>query len=234
VEDAGAPGGMSRTIAVDLTGKLPTLLGRESSLDPEEASGAKPGRDRAHGPAATCKLRITTNLEIYIDQAFIATDRGTEGFAFHTLPPAGADLHRLGFPMEFSPDGQHPTVYTYDVIEPTSSFKMLSGSYTRYGPVGELLHEFDDQYVILGTGDEIAVRFKASTLPPLTKGRVRTFVLVSHAYCKDMDLYTACPDTVEPLPFQGMQAYPYRSDQSSGNNDAALRMKRQFNSRFVP
>ncbi|UCF34212.1 MAG: VCBS repeat-containing protein, partial [Phycisphaerales bacterium] len=43
VEDAGAPGGMSRTIAIDLTDKLPMLLGRESFLAPEagEASSLR-------------------------------------------------------------------------------------------------------------------------------------------------------------------------------------------------
>jgi Flp pilus assembly protein TadD len=231
VEDAGAPGGMSRTIAVDLTDKLPLLgllgresfplLGRESSLAPEEpdepgAQGANslPRREGTLGPAAACKLQITTNLEIYIDQAFIAADSGMEGFTFHTLPPAGAHLHRLGFPLEFSPDGQHPTVYTYDVIEPTSSFKMPSGAYTRYGPVEELLHEFDDEYVILGTGDEIAIKFDARTLPSLLEGQVRTFILVSHAYCKDMDLYTANPDTVEPLPSKSMSRYPYSKEEA--------------------
>ena len=28
-----------------------------------------------------------------------------------------------------------------------------------------------------------------------------------------MDLYTAYPDTVEPLPFHGMSGYPYRADE---------------------
>ena len=37
----------------------------------------------------------------------------------------------------------------------------------------------------------------------------RSFILVSHAYCKDMDLYTATPQTLEPLPFRGMSRYPY-------------------------
>ncbi|MCK4660230.1 MAG: VCBS repeat-containing protein [Phycisphaerae bacterium] len=182
VPDAGAPGGMRRTIAIDLTDKLPT---------------------------GNCKLRISTNLEIYFDQAFIAADCGTGGVIVHTVPLADAGLRRLGFPMEYSPDGRHPTIYTYDVIAPTSSFKKPAGSYTRYGPVAELLAEFDDRYVILGSGDEIALRFDARRLPSPDDGMVRSFILVSHAYCKDMDLYTAEPDTVKPLPFRDMSAYPY-------------------------
>ena len=84
---------------------------------------------------------------------------------------------------------------------------MPRGDYTRYGPVDELLKAFDDRYVILGSGDEIAVRFDATALPPPAPGRIRSFVLVSHAYCKDMDLYTATPSTVDPLPFGAMTEY---------------------------
>jgi hypothetical protein len=207
VPDAGAPGGMGRTIVIDLTGKL---------------------------PADRCVLRISTNLEIYYDQAFIAADRGPGGLAIRSLPLAGANLHRLGFPMEYSPDGNHPTIYTYDVIEPTSSFKIPRGSYTRYGPVEPLLAEFDDRYVILGTGDEIAVSFDARALPPPAEGLVRSFILVSWAYCKDMDLYTAEPDTVEPLPFGSMSTYPPGPDEHYPDDDESRRWRREFNSRAKP
>ncbi|MFH0981673.1 MAG: FG-GAP-like repeat-containing protein [Planctomycetota bacterium] len=207
VPDAGAPGGMARTIAIDLTGKLTE-------------------RD--------CRLRISTNLEIYYDQAFIAADRGTEDVAIRTVPAAQADLSRLGFPSEYSPDSRHPTIYTYDVIEPTSSFKMPRGAYTRYGPVEELLAEFDDRHVILGSGDEIALRFDARELPPLGAGMVRSFILVSHAYCKDMDLYTAEPDTVEPLPFGAMSAYPYPPSERYPEGDEFRVYQERFNTRLRP
>ena len=206
VNDAGAPGGMGRTIAVNLTGKL----------SPDH-----------------CALRITTNLEIYLDQLFIAADRGTAGFTVRTVPLAEADLRRVGFPLEYSPDGQHPTIYTYDVIQPTSSFKMPKGAYTRYGAVETLLGDFDDRYVILGTGDEIAVRFDARELPPPKDGEARTFVLVSHAYCKDMDLYTAKPDTIEPLPFKDMSAYPYPVRERDPAQQGFDRYHEGFNTRLV-
>ncbi len=207
VPDAGAPGGMGRTIAIDLTGKL---------------------------PADKCVLRISTNLEIYYDQAFIAADHGPGGLAIRSLPMAGANLQRLGFPMEYSPDGHHPTIYTYDVIEPTSSFKTPRGAYTRYGPVEALLAEFDDRYVILGTGDEIAVSFDAQALPPPAEGLLRSFILVSHAYCKDMDLYTAEPDTVEPLPFRAMSTYPPTPSEHYPDEGDAQPWHRRWNTRTRP
>ncbi len=147
---------------------------------------------------------------------------------------AGANLRRLGFPLEYSPDGRHPTIYTYDVIEPTSSFKIPAGAYTRYGPVESLLTDFDDCHVILGTGDEIAVRFDARTLPALASGQTRSFILVSHAYCKDMDLYTAEPDTVEPLPFRGMSAYPYPASERYPDTEKLRRARQRFNTRLRP
>lgn len=206
IPDAGAPGGMGRMITIDLTGKI---------------------------CQANCKLRISTNLEIYYDQLFIASDRGTEGFVIRRVPMAGASLRRLGFPLEYSPDGRHPYVYTYDIIQPTSSFKILKGAYTRYGSVETLLAEFDDRYVILGTGDEIAVRFDARALPPPGEGHIRSFILVSHAYCKDMDLYTAAPDTVKPLPFREMSAYPYPANEHYPNEDEFRYYHQRFNTRSM-
>ncbi|MCK4341108.1 MAG: VCBS repeat-containing protein [Phycisphaerae bacterium] len=206
VPDAGAPGGLGRMIAVDLTGKLPD------------------------GP---CQLRITTNLEIYYDQMFIAADRGTDGLLIRSVPLAGAELRRLGFPLEYSPDGRHPTIYSYDIIAPTSSFKMLGGAYTRYGPVESLLAEFDDRYVILGSGDEIAVSFDARRLPPPAVGHVRSFILVSHAYCKDMDLYTATPDTIAPLPFREMSRYPYPAGEHYPDGEDHQLYQERFNTRLA-
>ena len=51
VPDAGAFGGMARTMTVDLTGLLA-------------------------GP--DCRLRLTSNLEIYYDQVFLARDAGRD------------------------------------------------------------------------------------------------------------------------------------------------------------
>jgi hypothetical protein len=207
IPDAGAPGGMGRTIALELTGQI---------------------------GGGECRLRLSTNLEIYYDQAFVAVDRGTEGFTIATAPLVRAELRRLGFPLEYTPDGRHPTIYTYDLIEPTTSFKTPSGAYTRYGRVDELLAEFDDCYVILGSGDEIAVSFDATVLSPPGPGMTRSFVLISHAYCKDMDLYTAEPDTVEPLPFRDMAEYPYAAESAPPDSPCLRDYRERFNTRTVP
>jgi hypothetical protein len=87
-------------------------------------------------------------------------------------------------------------------------FKNMTGDFTRLGNVRTLLENVDDQFVIMARGEEIALEFEASKLPELPPGWARTIVLHTDGYCKDMDLYTAFPNTVNPLPYHGMKNYP--------------------------
>jgi hypothetical protein len=147
------------------------------------------------------------------------------------VPLSSATLRRLGFPREVSPDGRQPLIYDYHQIEPTAPFHVLRGSYTRYGAVDRLLDAFDDRYVIMGPGDEIALRFAADGLPPLPDGMIRSFILVSQAYCKDMDLYTLEPQTLAPLPFRGMSRYPYPATESHPDTPAHREYHARYNTR---
>ena len=140
---------------------------------------------------------------------FMESAAPAPGPQIHRLPLSSATLRWLGFPREVSPDGREPLIYDYQQVEPTAPFHFLRGDYTRYGAVEELLATSDDQYVIMGSGDELALRFSASTLPPLADGMTRSFILVSRAWCKDLDLYTLEARTLAPLPFRGMSRYPY-------------------------
>ena len=97
-----------------------------------------------------------------------------------------------------------------------------------------LLADFDDRYAILAPGDEIAAAFDARVLPLPAAGEVRSFILISHAYCKDMDLYTAEPDTIAPLPFRSMSAYPYPAGQHYPDEPQLQQYRQQFNTRLVP
>ena len=65
----------------------------------------------------------------------------------------------------------------------------------------------------MGHGEELTLRFAADAFGPVPEGCRRSFLLKTDSYCKDMDLYTAFPDTLEPLPFHGMSGYPYRPDE---------------------
>lgn len=154
------------------------------------------------------RFRIHTNMEIYWDQIFIAETLPDAQIQTTILSPLIAKLRPLGYPREYSPDGSFPTIYDYHLLDRGIPFKFLSGDLTRFGDIRELLESTDDRYVIMGRGEEIALEFNATQLPALPHGWSRTLVLHAMGYCKDMDLYTAYPDTIEPLPFQTMVNYP--------------------------
>jgi len=181
LSEAGFPAGLPRMMTVDVT-DLPL---------------------RTDG-----RLRIRTNMEVFVDQVFLAEQVESPGLARHTLRASVADLRSFGYPREYSPDGREPVLYDYERLDHGVAFKLMSGDYTRFGDVRSLLEEADDQFVIMGRGEEIQLEFDARDLPPLEAGRARTLVLRSVGYCKDMDLYTAFPDTVGPLPFGRMRNYP--------------------------
>src|SRR3954471_10359387 len=61
----------------------------------------------------------------------------------------------------------------------------------------------------MGSGDEIRLRFSADRLPPLKNGWTRDFLLLVDGWAKDADANTAFSQSVEPLPFHAMSAYPY-------------------------
>jgi hypothetical protein len=156
---------------------------------------------------AGARFRLRTNMEVSWDRAFLARDLGAAAVRVTVLEAREATLRACGYPREFSPDGRDPTTYDYERREAGVTFRDLTGAYTRFGDVRELLLEADDRYAIFGRGEEVAAAFPA--LPPVAAGRARTYVLRSFGWCKDRDPYTAFPDTVEPLPFRGMGAYPY-------------------------
>ena len=85
----------------------------------------------------------------------------------------------------------------------------MPGRYTREGDVRELLAAVDDRFVIARTGDQIALTFDAASLPPLPDGWTRTFLLYADGFSKEMDLHSASPDDLTPIPFHGMTRYPF-------------------------
>jgi len=178
------------------------------------------------------RLRFRTNMQVFWDQAFIAPDVADDRLARHVLKPETAELRYLGYPREYSPDGAEPTLFDYHRVDRGVPFKKMAGDFTRYGEVGELLNAVDDRFVIMASGDEIALAFDVSSLPPLAPGRARTFALHAEGYCKDMDLYTAYPETVAPLPYRAMDNYP--PSRPPADEAALAEDRRKWNTRNVP
>jgi hypothetical protein len=145
----------------------------------------------------------------------------------------GADLHFRGYPREYSPDGRHPNTYDYHNVDRSVGWKLMAGDYTRFGEVSPLLESADDCFVIMGHGEELTLRFSADAFGPIPDGQERTFLLKTDSYCKDMDLYTAHPTTVEPLPFHGMSSYPYPPDEAYPDNERTRRYRETYNTRRI-
>ena len=179
----GYPAGLPRMMTVDVTGKV-------------------------SGPG--CVLRLTTNMECYYDQAFLALPEEKAGLRVTTLPVARADLRDRGYLRETSPDGRLPLLYEYDHVDPAPLARM-EGFLTRHGDVTSLLTADDDRFCTVGPGDEARLEFDARSLPPLPEGWTRSYVLKSVGYCKDADPFTAGSDSVGPLPWKGMPPYPFET-----------------------
>ena len=206
LHEVGYPAGINHTMTLDLTGKL------------------RPG-DR--------KLRISTNMDLSWDRIFLATHRGEAAVKSTEIAARGADLHFLGYAREFSPDGRQPNLLDHANIATSDTWLRMPGAYTRYGGVTELVRSADDRFAILAAGDEITLRFPPSALSPVPPGCVRTFLLKSDSFCEDMDLYTGGSQSVVPLPFHGMKAYPYGPDQHCPQNDMTRRYRQEYNTRII-
>jgi len=179
------------------------------------------------------RLRISTNMELFWDRIFLAVHTGEGRLSVKEAAADGADLHFLGYPREYSPDGHHPNLYDYSNVDTAVAWRLMAGDYTRYGDVTALLEAADDCYVIMGRGEEVTLRFAAEAFGPVPPGCRRTFILKTDGFCKDMDLYTAWPDTVGPLPFHGMTRYPYGPDEQYPDTAETRRYRRLYNTRRV-
>ena len=58
----------------------------------------------------------------------------------------------------------------------------------------------------------------------------RTFLLHSVGYSKEMNLHSASPDELAPIPFRAMTRYPYTSSEQYPHPEDLDR----FNTRLVP
>ncbi len=206
IENIGIPVGRPQTVPVDLTGKF-----------------LSPNRE----------VRIVTNMRIYWDQILVDTSAGKFPMQLKRLDPAVADLRWRGFSREFSGDGREPFGYDYEQVSFTSPWKVMTGRYTREGDVRELVLQSDDMFVISRPGDVVSLSFDANALPPLPRGWTRSFLLYADGFSKEMDINSASPDQVSPLPFHGMSKYPYTWPERYPLNEARRRYLEKYNTRVV-
>lgn len=205
VEDMGIPAGKPKTIAVDLTGKF--------------LSDSR-------------QVRIITNLCLYFDEAFLLDDSAAPPHVVRTVDAATADLRYRGFSTPtIHPERMQPERFDYMRPMPLSMWNPTPGFYTRFGDVRSLVTGSDDRFVIMGSGDELRLTFPAVTLPPPPAGWTRDFLLLVDGWAKDGDANTAFSQTVEPLPFHGMSAYPYPDAEHYPGDASHSEYREQYNTR---
>jgi len=179
------------------------------------------------------EVRIVTNMRILWDQILVDTSDAQPTPRMMRLDPIAAGLRWRGFSREITPDGREPFGYDYAQVSFTSPWKVMPGRYTREGDVRELLLKTDDMFVISLPGDEISLSFDARKLPPLRAGWTRTFLLYADGFSKEMDINSAIPDQVSPLPFHGMSRYPYADPETYPMTAARRAYMDKYNTRLV-
>ena len=197
------PSGKPKTMAVDLTGKF---------------------------LSASREVRIVTNLCLYWDEIYLIETSGAPPNRMTAVPMETADLHFRGFSKaKIDPQRKQPEMFDYQKVSFTSMWNPTPGNYTRYGGVATLLADPDDKMSIMGSGDEIAMRFAAGGLArrcprdgsatfccwwtggPRTRTPIRRF---RNPCCR-------CPSTA-------MSSYPYPNSEAYPHDAAHAQYVREF------
>jgi len=163
--------------------------------------------------AENSRLRIRSSMELYWDAAFFMVNEPEVSPVLQSCSLRTADLHYRGFSLRvygaesLFRGGAGPEGYDYGRVVREPRWSEMSGRFTRYGDVAELLLQQDDRMIVMGPGDEVTVEFDVpqSETPA---GWVRDFVLYNVGWDKDANLNTVYGQTSEPYPTRGMQRYP--------------------------
>jgi len=205
IEDMGVPAGEPRTMAVDLSGKF---------------------------LSSSRQVRIVTNTCVYWDRIFLSENTAPPQARMTAMDAGAAALSLRGFSRAvLDPKHEQPEYYEYSAWQPAAMWNPVPGLYTRYGDVAELTSAADDRLVVMGSGDELRLRFDPSRLPALPTGWKRDFLVYFDGWSKDADANTAYGDSVEPLPFHGMSGYPYPASERRPDSAAYRAYREKYNTR---
>ncbi len=138
-----------------------------------------------------------------------------------------------GYPRQVEGDPKSDLWYVYEDVSLTGPYAHHTGNFTAYGNVLSLLAEADDRFVIIASGDEVALEFDPSSLAPIRPEWTRDYFLYADGFAKDMDFYESLSDTVEPLPFHSMPRYPYNADTRYPATPEYVRYRLNYNTRYI-
>jgi len=198
----GAPVGKTKTIVVDLAGKLP--------------NDAK-------------RLRLSMAFEIHWNR--IALFEKTSLPSVATMHPTTTDLHWHGYGAIEDLPSHLPLTPIHDQTGDMPNWRITpSGWVTRYGDVNELIAVKDNRLALIAAGDELTLGFTATKLPMQRPHTARQFFLFTSGWDKDADFHVAHGWTVEPLPWQGMDAQRYGREPRPKLDDGWIK---KYNTRWI-
>lgn len=202
---AGAPSGKTKTILVDLDGKLP--------------DGAK-------------RLRLTAAFEIHWDRIALMEKWKHAPTKVVSLLPDRTDLHWRGFSEFEELPWYLPLTPAYDHVQQTPPWRITpSGWCTRYGAVDPLIASQDSALVLMNGGDELTLEWNHARLPKKPDGFQRGFFFYSVGWDKDADFHVVNGTTVEPLPWHGMNDQEYGEEKRP--EDLPSGWIKEYNTRWV-
>jgi hypothetical protein len=178
------------------------------------------------------RLRLFCTLQLYWDRIVLAVDDDDAERVIRSLEPRTARNWRRGFSasIETGNPGM-PERFDWDFVSDIPRWNPHPGRYTRFGECVPLLHEVDDRFVILGTGEALEVHFDARSLPPVPEGWRRDYLVFLDGWAKDRNHNTLEALEVEPLPFHGMSGYPYGPDEAFPDDEPHRAWRREWNTR---
>lgn len=201
----GAPAGKTKTILVDLAGKL---------------------------PAGTRRLRLSAAFELHWDRIALLERANPAGTRVHRLSPTATHLHGRGYSEFESLSWQFPLTPDYDRVRQSANWTITpSGWCTKYGPVDELIRSEDNALALVAGGDELTLRFAAAQLPPRADGMVRDFFFYTVGWDKDADFHCELGWQIDPLPWHGMDSQRYGHEARPKSIDDEW--TRRWNTRWV-
>ncbi len=175
------------------------------------------------------RVRIRTNLAIFWDRIAYTVNEEEAPLTVTAAPLSSARLSFRGFSRRVRESDDGPHVFLHDDVDTAPRWADMAGLYTRFGDVGELLSAADDRYVVMKGGDSVRLEFDARGLPALPAGWVRDWVVVLGGWEKDGDKNTVAGQTVEPLPFHGMDDARYGlAGQAYPGGEAHRRFREQY------
>jgi tetratricopeptide (TPR) repeat protein len=205
IEDIGVPAGKPKSIVVDLSGKF-----RSDSRE----------------------IRIVTNLCVYWDEIFLSEDTRPPVADLRVAEMKSAGLRFRGFsPVTIHPERKQPERFAYAFPKPASMWNPTPGMYTRYGDVLPLAQSIDDMMIVMGSGDEVRLRFDAAAAGRPKPGWTRDFLLFVDGWAKDRDANTAYSQNTEPLPFHNMSRFPYPASEHYPDDAGHAAYRARYNTR---